>query len=184
MEPVVPGSAEKLWRLLNLRGTVHDQTWDSASGLLIPEGHRIGVPEILFKKIEDDMIESELAKLGSAQNAQPHPEALPLITIEEFKKVDLRVAKVIQCEKVAKSEKLLKLQLEVGAEKRQIVAGIARQYAPEDLVGKSVVVVFNLQPTKLMGQESRGMLLAASDSDGKLVVISPSAEISSGSKVT
>lgn len=187
MEPVVPGSSEKLWTLLNLRGTVHEQTWDSASELLIPEGHRIGTPEILFRKIEDDVIESELTRLGAAQQAQPAsqpvPEAEPLITLDEFKRVDLRVARVIQCERVPKSEKLLRIQLEIGAEKRQIVAGIAQQYAPGDLVGKSVVVVYNLQPAVLMGQESRGMLLAASDNDGKLVVISPSAEIRSGSKV-
>ncbi|MGH9426506.1 MAG: methionine--tRNA ligase subunit beta, partial [Terriglobia bacterium] len=97
--------------------------------------------------------------------------------------VDLRVAKVVQCERVPKSHKLLKLQIEVGAEKRQILAGIAQHYAPEELVGKSVVVVFNLQPAKLMGQESQGMLLAASDSNGRLVFIAPSGEIASGSAV-
>lgn len=186
-EPVIPGSSGRLWKMLNLRGDVHEQGWDTAGGLLIPEGHRIGKPEILFAKIEDDVIESELTRLNNSQPAGPSsqnvPAASPMITIEDFKKVDLRVAKVLGCEKVPKSEKLLKLQVQVGTEERQIVAGIAQQYAPEDLVGKSLVIVYNLQPAKLMGHESRGMLLAASDKDGKLVVIGPSAEIASGSRV-
>ncbi len=93
------------------------------------------------------------------------------------------MAKVVHCENVPKSEKLLKLQVEVGAEKRQIVAGIAQHYTPEDLIGKSIVVVFNLQPAKLMGQESQGMLLAASDRNGNLVFVTPSGEIESGSVV-
>jgi methionyl-tRNA synthetase len=107
----------------------------------------------------------------------------PKIAIDAFAQVDLRVGKVLEAEAVPKSTKLLKLQVEVGSERRQVVAGIAQHYRPEDLVGKSIVVVFNLQPAKLMGQESQGMLLAASDPAGKLVVLSPAAEISSGSVV-
>ena len=119
--------------------------------------------------IEKEVRVSERYLRGS----RPLPRrAKERVTIDDFKKIDLRVAKVVACEKVPKSEKLLKLQVEVGTEQRQIVAGIAQHYAPEDLVGKSVVVVFNLQPAKLMGQESQGMLLAASDASGKLVVIS------------
>ena len=110
-------------------------------------------------------------------------ETKPLITIDDFKKVDLRVAKVVHCQNVPKSEKLLRLQVEVGTEKRQIVAGIAQHYKPEELIGKSIVVVFNLQPAKLMGQESQGMLLAASGSNGSLAFIAPSGEIESGSIV-
>jgi methionyl-tRNA synthetase len=89
----------------------------------------------------------------------------------------------VQCEAVPKSEKLLKLQVEIGSEQRQIVAGIAKHYKPEELVGKSVVVVYNLQPAKLMGQESKGMVLAASDDEGKLLIVSPAGEIKSGSVV-
>ena len=107
----------------------------------------------------------------------------PTITVEDFGKIDLRTAKVLKCERLPKSEKLLKLLVEIGTEQRQIVAGIAKHYTPEDLVGKTVVVVFNLQPAKLMGHESRGMLLAASDDHGRLVVLSPAAEIASGSVV-
>ncbi len=200
MSPIISGSSEKIWRMLKLQGDVAKQTWDSAGELLIPEGHVLGKAEILFTKIEDDVIESELKSLGAgevsmsvggeqaAQTIAPdtqtkQAETKPAISIDDFKKVDLRVAKVVACESVPKSEKLLKLQVEVGSEKRQIIAGIAKHYKPEDLIGKSVVVVFNLQAAKLMGQESQGMLLAASDNDGKLVFVAPSAEIVSGSVV-
>ena len=188
MAPVIPHSSAKIWEILGLEGDVHSQSWDAAGELQVPAGHKLGKPEILFTKIEDTVIEGELNNSGGAQPAAPvtppaQAEPKPTITIDDFKKVDLRIARVVQAEKVPKSEKLLKLQVEVGTERRQIVAGIAQHYTPEDLTGKSVVVVFNLQPAKLMGQESQGMLLAASDSGGKLVVVSPSAEIDSGSIV-
>ncbi|HCV41944.1 MAG TPA: methionine--tRNA ligase, partial [Bacteroidetes bacterium] len=188
MEPVIPFSSERIWKMLNLGGTAHAQSWDEASELLVPDGHRLGKTEILFTKIEDTVIEAELGSAGGGQPATPSAQpkladVKPTITIDDFKKLDLRIAKIVQCENVPKSEKLLKLQVDVGTEKRQIVAGIAQNYKPEELIGKSVVVVFNLQPAKLMGQESQGMLLAASDNDGKLVFVAPSAEIESGSVV-
>ncbi len=188
MQPLIPSSSAKLWKMLNLNGQVEKQSWDSARELLIPVGHRIGKPEILFTKIEDSVIESELANLGEdrpavVDNRNTQPEGKPSITIDDFQKLDLRIAKVVHCERVPKSEKLLKLQVEVGTEKRQILAGIAQYYTLEDLIGKSVVVVFNLQPAKLMGHESQGMLLAASDNGGKLTFITPSTDISSGSVV-
>ena len=174
--------------MLNLSGEVQKQLWDSAHELLVPAGHKIGKPEILFTKIEDSVIESELANLDGARpplanNQTTQPEGKPAITIDDFKKIDLRIAKVILCERVPRSDKLLKLQVEVGTEKRQILAGVAQHYSPEDLIGKSVVVVFNLQPAKLMGHESQGMLLAASDNDGRLTFITTSTDVSSGSVV-
>ncbi len=187
MAPVVPASAARVWTMLGLSGRVEGQAWDKAGDLAIPDGHRLGTAEILFSKIEDAVMEEELKNLGGAAapppaSAQAAPAKAP-ITIDEFNKVDLRIGKIVACEPVPKSEKLLKLQVEVGGEPRQIVAGIARHYKAEDLVGKSVVVVFNLQPAKLMGQESQGMMLAASDNDGKLVLIAPSADLPSGSIV-
>jgi methionyl-tRNA synthetase len=187
MSPVIPFSCEKVWRMLNLQGAAAEQRWDSASEPALPGGHALGTAEILFTKIEDSVIESELNKLGTSAEAPPAsaPAAAPsAITIDDFKKVNLRVAKVLECEQVPKSDKLLKLQVEVGTEKRQIIAGIARHYKPEELVGKQVVVVFNLKPAKLMGHESQGMLLAASDNNGRLVYIAPSAEIDSGSVIS
>ena len=191
MSPVVPFSSEKILTMLNVSsdaGKSAGSGWESASELLIPAGHRIGKTEILFAKIEDEMIEQELKNLGAppaatAPAAAPTSAAKPAITIDDFKKIDLRVAKIIQCENIPKSEKLLKLKVEVGTEQRQILAGIAQHYRPEELLGKSIIVVFNLQPAKLMGQESQGMLLAASDSAGKLVFVTPSGEIESGSSV-
>ncbi len=189
MSPIIPDGSEKVWRMLNLEGRADGQSWDQAAGLLIEQGHKLGTPEILFTKIEDEVIEEERNKLGTAAAPVPAPvpagptDVKPSISIDDFKKIDLRIARIIECEPIPKSEKLLKLQVEVGSEKRQILAGIAQHYKPEDLIGKSVVVVFNLQPAKLMGHESQGMLLAASDGSGRLVFLAPSGDIPSGSVV-
>jgi methionyl-tRNA synthetase len=185
MQPIIPASSERIWKMMNLSGTAAAQSWDSATELLVADGHCLGTPVILFTKIEDKVIENELKDLpGAVEPAAPQTlPAKPTIGIDDFKKIDLRIARVLQAERVPKSEKLLKLQIEVGTERRQVVAGIAQHYAPEDLTGKSIVVVYNLEPAKLMGQESQGMLLAASDAAGKLVMLTPSAEIASGSVV-
>ena len=189
MYPVVPQSSSRVWEMLKLADGVGEQQWLTASDLAIRAGHQIGKPEILFTKIEDTTIENELKSLGdAAQAAAPAPAPVqippkPTITYDDFAKIDFRTATVVAAEKVPKSEKLLKLQVEVGGERRQVVAGIAQHYAPETLVGKSVVVVFNLQPAKLMGQESQGMLLAASDTAGHLMIVTPAGEIASGSIV-
>jgi len=105
-----------------------------------------------------------------------------MISFEEFQKIELKVAKIIEAEKIEKSEKLLKLIVDLGDEKRQLVAGIAKYYKPEDLIGKEVVVVSNLEPKKLMGIESQGMLLAA-NVDGKPVILIPEKEVPPGTKV-
>jgi methionyl-tRNA synthetase len=184
MSPIIPASCEKTWRMLNVTGEAAKQSWHQASELTIPAGHALGAAEILFIKIEDEVIEQAIKETTGAPVAVVKPtEEKPPIAIDDFKKVELRVAQILQCEAVPKSEKLLKLQVEIGAEQRQIVAGIAKHYKPEELVGKSVVVVYNLQPAKLMGQESQGMVLAASDDEGKLVIVSPAGEIKSGSVV-
>ncbi|HBE06977.1 MAG TPA: methionine--tRNA ligase subunit beta, partial [Firmicutes bacterium] len=108
----------------------------------------------------------------------------PLVTIDDFAKLDLRVAKILSAVKVEGADKLLHLQVETAGEQRSIVAGIARHYSPEDLVGKSVVIVANLKPAKLRGHLSEGMLLAAStEDDGLLALVTPEKELPSGSKV-
>ena len=187
MSPIVPFAVQRLWAMLNLPGMVEEHAWDTATEAGVPEGHALGTPEILFTKIEDEVIDAELNKLGAPSDAPAPPApaapAKETITIDDFKRIDLRIARVVHAEAVAKSQKLLKLQVEVGQERRQIVAGIAQLYKPEDLIGKHIVVVFNLQPAKLMGQESQGMLLAASDASGRLVVLGPTAEIASGSTI-
>lgn len=105
------------------------------------------------------------------------------MTIDEFKNVDLRVGKVIAAERVAGSEKLLKLEVDLG-EKRQILSGIAKQYAPESMIGKSVVIVANLDPRSMMGMESQGMLLAAHGENGEPVILSVESDVAPGSKIS
>jgi methionine--tRNA ligase beta chain len=105
-----------------------------------------------------------------------------MISFDEFKKLDLRVAKVIEAEKIEGSKNLLRLEIDLGSEKRQIVAGISQFYQPEDLVGKEIVVVANLEPKKLMGVESQGMLLAA-DIDGEPVILVPEKEVPPGTTI-
>ena len=183
-QPVLPFASEKIWKILNLKGSPIDVGWTSAAEPALTAGNKLGQPEILFTKIEDEAIEKKIQQLPSQQSTVTAAStAKPLITIEDFKKVELRVAKVLQAEKVAKSDKLIKLQVTIGNVQRQIVAGIAQHYKPEELIGKKIVVVANLAPAKLMGQESNGMLLAASDSNGKLCIISPEQDIEEGSNV-
>ncbi|MEX0736627.1 MAG: methionine--tRNA ligase subunit beta, partial [Bacteroidota bacterium] len=186
-EPVVPFTAQRLWSVLNLPGTPSTTGWDSAGALALAAGHTLQKAEILVMKIEDQQIENVVQALSGGAPASPvpapTPEFKPTILLDEFKKIDLRVAKVLEAEKVPKSEKLLKLQIEIGAEKRQILAGIAQHYKPEDLVGKSIVVVANLQAAKLMGHESQGMLLAANDANGKVTVVLVSEDVPGGSVV-
>ncbi len=185
LEPVVPATSGKIWKLLNLDIPVGEDGWDSASEFRLKEGHQLNKPEILIAKIEDKQID-EIVKFlegGDKLEAVPVSPLKPTITIDDFKKVDLRVGRVIEAEKVPKSEKLIKLQVEIGSEKRQVVAGIAQHYKPEDLIGKLIVVVVNLQPAKLMGQESQGMILAASNESGTLTLIGVQSEISTGAIV-
>ncbi len=194
MAPFMPFSAEKLWRLLNLDGSVYQQDWDQAGANFLAAGHRLNPPEILFAKIEDKIIDEQIEKLARlSQNAASKTssgkkktvseEKTNLISIDEFRKVDLRVAKVLAAERVEKADKLLRLQVQVGEEKRQIIAGIAQHVSPETLVGKNIVVVANLQPAKIRDLESQGMLLAAEDSGGNFSLVTVEKEIGSGAKV-
>ena len=161
-EPVLPFSSRKIWEMLNLKDDIVKAGWDSAAELLLEAGHQLGEPKILFRKIEDAEIEDEIRKLkiASGEIVEEKIEFKPQIDIKDFEKIDLRVAEVIECERVKNSEKLLKLKVKIGREERQIVAGIGKHYKPEELIGKRVVVVANLKPAKLMGIESQGMLLA------------------------
>jgi methionyl-tRNA synthetase len=171
--PVVPFSSDKVWTMLGLSGSISDEQWMNAGTPQLPEGHSLGVSSILFTKIEDTTIEQELGALGTpaaapvpAEASKTYAPLKPQITYDDFAKVDLRTAKILQAEAVPKSKKLLKLQLDLGFEQRQIVAGIAEKVTPEQLVGKTIIVVANLAPAKLMGVESNGMLLATA-ADGE-----------------
>ncbi len=190
MAPFLPHSAVKLWHLLNQDGDIHKQQWASAGTVFVADGHPLNPPEILFSKIEDDVITAEIDKLKSNSSSESEtkktiavPAATDKISFADFQKVDLRVATILQAEKVAKTDKLLQLQVQIGDEKRQIIAGMAEHTAPEDLPGKTVVVVANLKPAKIRGLESQGMLLAAESEDGKLSLLTVEKEIESGAKI-
>lgn len=169
--PIIPFTSEKLFKILNTK----PGNWFESGKLNIIEGHLFNAPEILFTKIEDEKIE--------AQKVVEEVVSEPKITYDEFSKIDLRVAEILHAENVKKSEKLLKLNVKIGDTKRQIVAGIAKSYKPEELIGKKVVIVFNLQPAKLFGIDSEGMILAVEDEDGKLNVIEVNEKVKSGTKV-
>ncbi len=174
--PFLPDTAQKLWSMMGFPGNVEDRNWFDAPKQELNPRQKLGTAKILFEKIPAKMIDAEVEKLkewakqarAGAENSGKDKEYAPLktqIAFDDFKKADLRVAKILEAEAVAKSKKLVRLQVDLGFEKRQIVAGIVKHYSPEDLVGKTVIVVANLAPAKLMGVESQGMLLAAHDGD-------------------
>ena len=133
-------------------------------------GHKLNNSEILFTKIEDKTVEELVGKLGLTEDKPV--EKVEEITIDEFKKVILRVAKILSAENIKKSDKLIKLKIDLGSEQRQVLAGIAKSYTPEELIGKNVLIVSNLKPAKIFGQESQGMILSTETSeDGKLKII-------------
>ena len=176
--PVIPFSSEKLFKMLNSKPI----KWDDCGKENLKGGHQLGKAEILFEKIEDEMIEKQINQLGKEETIQ-NPEENNLISYDDFMKVQLKVAEVLDAEKVEKSEKLLKLQVKIGEEQKQIIAGISKSYKPEELKGKKIVVVANLKPAKLMGQESQGMILAVEDEEGRLQVLSVNESIKSGNRV-
>ena len=174
--PVLPFSTEKLFTMLNSK-TVD---WEDCGKPQLKEGHQLNQSEILFPKIEDEKIEAQVNKLPKSE---PEKEKVELITYDDFMKIQLRTAEVIEAEKVTKSEKLLKLKVRLDNEERQVIAGIAKSYQPENLIGKKVVIVANLQPAKLMGLESKGMILAVETKDGSLEVLNVPDSVNNGTRV-
>lgn len=175
--PILPHTSLNVFEILNLdtitgeslRGVgKYPDLWKDATLPLELSGKKINNPSLLFTKLEDDVINAQISKLGLMLESKEEAPANPLITIDDFAKIQLRTAKILKAEKVPKSKKLLRLQVDTGTDKRQIIAGIAEHYEPDNLVGKTVIIIANLQPAKLMGEESNGMLLAASDGSGKL----------------
>ena len=185
IEPFMPFSAEKMWRMLNLEPLGWEML--GRADLLTP-AHRIGKPELLFEKIEDEVIDRQLRKLeatkaaNAAANATVDPQK-EAVSFEDFQKMDIRVARIIAAEKVAKTKKLLKLTIDTGIDTRVIVSGIAEHYTPEELIGRQVLVLVNLAPRELKGIESCGMILMASDPTGKLMLLGPNGEVKNGSTV-
>ncbi len=196
MAPVIPFSAERIWSMLDLPGKVWEQDWNTAGDAAVASNHRIGPTEILFTKIEDDVIERQIARLGEGSAA---PEATagdvktattPATELEsntfafkDFQSLDIRIAEILSAEKVEKADKLLKLIIKVGETERQIVAGIALQYEPDQLVGRQIVFLANLEPATIRGVESQGMLLAATNEDGHPILLRPDDVVQSGARV-
>lgn len=176
--PFMPETAEKIWKQLGLKSLKEEAIlrWEWEPGYEI----RVSKGEQLFPRIEK---KEEKQKPEQKKEKTKMTEGVKeLIAIDDFAKVELKIGKVISAEKVEKSEKLLKLKVDIG-EERQIVAGIAKSYTPDDLIGKKIVVVANLKPAKLMGIESYGMLLAATDEEGRLSVLTLDREVKQGARV-
>lgn len=185
LEPFLPFSMEKLRGWLNLG----KKAWQEAGNqdLLLP-GHKIGKPSLLFEKIEDEDIKGQIDKLMASKelNDLSSEITIPskdLISFDDFSKIDIRTATVLEAEKVPKTTKLLKLKIDTGLDVRTIVSGIAEYFDPQSLIGKQISVVANLEPRKIRGIESKGMILMAEDKDGKLVLVSPTDKVSNGSTI-
>ena len=192
-EPFLPFTSEKLKRMLQL-GSI---TWESLktnATELLKTGHRIGVAELLFEKIEDATIEKQLqrlenTKLANKQEAEANTETevapqKELISYDDFAKMDIRIGTILEAEKMPKADKLLVLKVDTGIDKRTIVSGIAQSFAPEEIIGKKVTVLVNLAPRKLRGVESQGMILMVENSEGKYTFINPDADgITNGTEV-
>ena len=184
LKPFLPFTSEKIWNMLNL-DEAQGNLWDISGGLSLTTGHAIKKPHILFTKIEDEKIEQQIKKLQNTahQKSSETKNDIPFLAVEDFKKVDLRVAEIIQAERVEKSEKLLRLNIKIGKEERKIIAGIAQHYKPEELIGKKIIVVANLLPAKIYGEISNGMLLAAKQ-DQILRLLTVDQDIDAGASIS
>jgi methionyl-tRNA synthetase len=208
IHPFLPNTAKKMCHLMKVVDKMLD--WENAGKTkLLSVGYSLRAPELLFRKIEDVEVAAQIEKLKkglekakqekeAAANSAPSTESKmqttdetpatdagkPQIEYEDFKKLDLRVGTITAAEKVPKADKLLKLEVDMGFEKRTIVSGIAQHFAPEDVVNKQVVVVANLAPRKMRGIESNGMILMAEDAQGKLYFVNPDGIIANGSGVS
>lgn len=184
-EPFLPFSSKKLSDMLNL-GSL---SWDAAGSVeLLKEGSVINKAELLFQKLEDDVIEAQIQKLENTKLENEKESALEPqkneIVFDDFTKLDIRIGTVLECEKMKKSNKLLKLLVDTGIDKRTILSGISQHYEPESLIGKQVTVLVNLAPRRMMGIESEGMILSAEDTDGALQLIVPMNKVDNGSSVS
>ena len=185
IQPFMPNTPEKIWEQFNICESC--RSWDSTKTWgKYAANAKVVEKDPLFPRIDLEKELAELEKMNTdTQDDESNdlPGILSQVSIDDFAKLDLRVAKVISCEKVKKSSKLLKLQLDIGIETRQVVSGIAKYYTPDELVGKKVIMIANLKPAKLMGIESQGMILAASN-ENQLVLATIDKDIPVGTKLS
>ena len=185
-EPFLPFSSEKLRKMINMPNFEWTQL---GSTDLLKAGDQLGEPELLFEKIEDEVVEAQLKKLADTKKANEEASyhaapVKPEVSFDDFEKLDIRVGHIINCEKVKKSKKLLKFAIDDGSGvERTILSGIAAYYEPEQLIGKDVLFVANFAPRKMMGIESQGMILSAVNFDGNLTVTSLLGKVKPGSQV-
>ena len=187
-EPFLPFSATKLKNILNLDANL---SWEDVTEntVLLTATHQINKAELLFSKIEDKEIESQVEKLAATKiaNEQENKVTAPqkeTIEFEDFTKLDIRVGTILEAEKVAKTKKLLKLKVDVGIDIRTIVSGIAESFSLEEIIGLQVSVLVNLAPRKIRGVESQGMILMTDTPDGKLAFVAPTKEVKNGQEVS
>ena len=194
INPFLPNAARKMLYMMKVVEKMLD--WENAGSLkLLSVGYSLRAPELLFRKIEDAEVEYQVEKLkkglekSTNENQQTEETSAKLeelkseIVYDDFAKLDLRIGTILSAEKVEKADKLLKLQVDLGFEKRKIVSGIGQHFRPENLLYKEVIVVANLAPRKMRGIESQGMILTAEQPDGKLILVNPDALTISGSTV-
>ncbi|MCW0497590.1 methionine--tRNA ligase [Riemerella anatipestifer] len=185
-EPFMPFSSEKLLNMFNTKLC----NWSELENkkVLLAEGHQINEPSLLFSKIEDETIEAQIQKLEQTKinNKKTNPNAKPMkdeITFDDFTKIDLRTATILEAEKVEKADKLLKFKVDTGVDIRTVVSGIAESFTPEECVGKQVMILLNLAPRKIRGIESQGMLLLTTKPDGKLSFVTPDEPVDNGVEI-
>ena len=181
LQPFLPATAKKLCEFLDFQTSDWSQAGNSS---LISEGHMTNKPSILFPKIEDEMVELEIAKLEATKTMETTFEPQKDETsFDEFTKMDIRLGTILEAEKVKKADKLLKLLVDTGLDKRTIVSGIAKHYSPEELIGKQVTVLMNLPPRTIRGVESQGMILLAENENGELSFVASEKEFGAGSGI-
>ena len=184
-EPFLPFTSQKMKSGLNLG----NKNWyEVLNTPPIPTGHQINEMPLLFSKIEDDVIETQIKKLENTKinNQKTNPNANPMkeqISFDDFTKIDLRTATILEAEKVEKADKLLKLKVDTGVDVRTVVSGIAESFNPEEIIGKQVMILLNLAPRKIRGIESQGMLLLTTKPDGKLSFVTPDEKVENGIEI-
>ncbi|MBS9768932.1 MAG: methionine--tRNA ligase subunit beta, partial [Flavobacteriaceae bacterium] len=184
MEPFLPFAGKNLREMLQ----VELKNWNEIKDFHLAEGHQLGKPALLFAKIEDEEIQAQVDKLeqtkiANAENEVKLPPIKDEVDYDTFCKLDLRVGTIKTAERVPKTDKLLKLTIDIGSEVRTVVSGIAKDYEPEKVIGTQVTLLTNLAPRKIRGILSQGMILMAENTDGKLAFVSPDKEVNSGSGI-
>ena len=189
-EPFLPFSMDRLASMLNMES----RDWEKiGSGCILAPGHQVGEAQLLFTKVEDAQIDAQLEKLQKAKEANEAAAKAAAISLpeaakeecvfEDFEKMDIRTATVLEAERVPKTDKLLHLKIDTGLDIREIVSGIAEYYTPEEMVGKQICILANLKPRKIRGIESKGMILMARESSGKMRIVSPEEKLANGATI-